>query len=121
MKKSVTQQIGALAEQCAETYLRHQGLKFISRNYRCKLGEIDLIMRDQNCVVFVEVRSRNNANYGTSAETINIFKQKKLIKAATFYLISHKLWEKTSSRFDVVSIDNKNEIDWIKNAFQVEY
>ena len=77
---------GCLAEDLACNYLSKQGLILVSRNYYCRLGEIDIIMRDKNYLVFVEVRYRNNSLFGCGAESVTLSKQTKLIKTAQFYL-----------------------------------
>lgn len=109
-------------EELALDYLKRAGLKLICRNFNCKQGEIDLIMREKTTLVFVEVRYRNNKNYGSAAESVNANKQRKLVKAASIYLSKHKLWN-TECRFDVVALSHtpaatsKTQIDWIKSAF----
>ena len=120
---SLTQAIGSQAEQKAESFLRKQNLKFITRNYRCKYGEIDLIMQDQASLVFVEVRYRDQASHGSGLETITRSKKSKLIKTATCYLIEKNLWEKVPCRFDVISLDaaENAEMIWIQDAFGVRY
>lgn len=114
---------GFAAEDYARDYLEQQGLTLRDRNYRCKAGEIDLIMQDKDSVVFIEVRFRHKQNHGSSAETVTYFKQKKLIQTALMYLQEKQLWEKVPCRFDVVAItliEDKPQVDWIKNAFQTE-
>ncbi len=120
MSKTSAQQTGQMAEDIAYHYLTQQGLKLRTRNYLCRVGEIDLIMQDKNSLVFVEVRYRRNQNFGTSSETITVFKQKKLLRTANFYLQQTKLFEKIPCRFDVIAISKNLEpanIEWIKNAF----
>lgn len=115
--------IGQAAEDLACRYLQDQGLHLIERNYRCKRGEIDLVMRDANSVVFVEVRYRRNHRFGSGAESVDRHKQAKLIATALHYLQSNKAAAKSSARFDVVSVSVQGkspqtpEIQWIKNAF----
>lgn len=120
---SQTQKIGAYAEQCAKNHLQKHGLKFIEGNYRSSYGEIDLIMQDQESLVFVEVRYRDSASHGGGISTITRSKKSKLIKTATCYLLEKKLWEKIPSRFDVVALApfENEEIIWIKDAFGVKY
>lgn len=117
---SKTQQAGQNAEDLACKYLQHQGLRLVDRNYRCRLGEIDLIMQDKASIVFVEVRYRKSIGFGTGAESVTLSKQNKLIKTASYYLQQQKHNEKINCRFDVVSItgeEKMEQIDWIKNAF----
>jgi putative endonuclease len=119
-----SQHSGWQAEQKAKIYLLSRGLCLLEQNYRCFQGEIDLIMRDQEDIVFVEVKSRSRMDYGYPAETVNKSKQKKIIKTATHFL-QKKGWLYTvNSRVDVIAmllIDGEWQLDWIKNAFSVEY
>lgn len=110
---------GQEAESLAARFLQSQGLHFIERNFRCKLGEIDLIMMDKSTLVFVEVRLRSNRFFAQAAESVNAQKQRKLINSAQFYLQQHKLVDKVNCRFDVIAIDNNyiKTSDWIQNAF----
>lgn len=113
-------QLGRLKEQLACQYLLREGLSFTANNcyYRC--GEIDLIMRDSDCWVFVEVRFRRNLKFGSAAESIGKMKRKKLINAASFWLAQRQLsLFTTDCRFDVVAI-NDEQILWLKNAFSAE-
>lgn len=107
--------VGHSAEHTARRFLETNGLQFLEKNYRCKAGEIDLIMKDQDQTVFVEVRYRKADDFGTAAETISRQKQLKIIRAAKHYLIFNEQYEKISCRFDVVTFDGK--IEWIPNAF----
>ena len=114
---------GETAEHDACDYLRKNNLQLITRNYRCRFGEIDLIMHDQQTLVFVEVRYRKNSLYGSGAESITQAKQNKLIKTASYYLQQNNQASRYSSRFDVISMShststNETKIDWIKDAFQ---
>lgn len=115
---------GKIAEEIAARYLEKQGLKLKEQNYNCKSGEIDLVMEDGAMLVFVEVRYRETDDYGDSLTSVTRSKQRKIIRAAKFYLLQHDLFEKISCRFDVVSSslsENPSEILWIKNAFWVKY
>ncbi len=119
-----TVKVGQIAEDIACAYLLKQGLALMSRNYRCRMGEIDLVFLDplKNNVVFIEVRYRKNIRFGTAAETVTYHKQHKLIKTASHYLQQQKLL--MACRFDVIamgpSLHEKSDIVWIKNAFSVE-
>ena len=120
-----TREQGQYTESLACEYLESKGLKLIDKNYNCRLGEIDLIMQDNDSLVFVEVRYRRSNNFGSGAESITSSKQSKLIKTASLYLQQHAKLNNYPARFDVVSIsgfietNNINNIDfnWIKNAF----
>jgi len=111
-----TLQAGEAAESLACRYLEQQGLVLVERNYRCRTGEVDLIMRDGDCLVFVEVRSRHNSRYGTPAETITRTKQRRLCRAAAHYLLTHRC--NTPCRFDVIAILQQQKLEWIRDAFQ---
>lgn len=110
---------GKSSEDLVCDYLKAQGLELLVRNFQCRMGELDLIMRDGDYLVFVEVRSRKNSRYGSPAETVTRYKQKRLIRAANFYLQRQKRdWP---CRFDVVAVipsQSAPQVDWIKNAFQ---
>jgi len=109
---------GQIAENKAAKFLIKQGLTLIKQNYHCRYGEIDLIMYDQETIVFVEVRFRHNSNYGNGAESITYTKQAKLVKTAQSYLMKNKLGD-IACRFDVVGLSGnlkKPEIKWIVNA-----
>ena len=109
--------IGQWAENQAKDFLVKKGLKLRERNYRCKAGEIDLVMMEANTLVFVEVRSRRRADYGTAFESVTATKQQRLIKAAKHYLQTKQLFDKLPCRFDVISVRHDNDIEWIPNAF----
>lgn len=109
---------GLAAEEIARDYLIEQGMKWVESNYLCRLGEIDLIMRDKDYLVFVEVRSRVSAAYGGAIESITYGKQQKLLRTASLYLLVNKLHDKVAVRFDVVCIEGKPpRLNWISNAF----
>jgi len=112
---------GKQAEESACRYLLDNGLKLIEKNYKCRGGEIDLVMRHNDSIVFVEVRYRHTNRFGSGAESVVKRKQDKIILAAMHYLQTHRKAAAAASRFDVISIrDNfgKNDIEWIQNAFQ---
>lgn len=115
---------GSWAEDLAYRYLKSQGLKYVTKNYLCRMGEIDLIMRQKAVLVFVEVRFRSHGSYASPVQSISITKQRKLIRTAQHYLKRYRLIGEAICRFDVVGIETMEngqpKIDWIKNAFQVE-
>ena len=109
---------GKEAEKLARTFLESQGLKFIDRNFNSRVGEIDLIMRDNEFLIFVEVRSRKSTVYGGALASVNYHKQQKILKAASLYLLTKNLYDNTPVRFDVVTLDGVPvQFSWIKNAF----
>ena len=116
---------GQVFEQMACRYLQQQGLELVESNYRSRKGEIDLIMLDDHCLVFVEVRYRATNRYGSGAETVNRRKQERLIATANHYLQGKHHGATQAARFDVISIGPQQGTDqgtdsmlWIKNAFQ---
>jgi putative endonuclease len=111
---------GEKAEQKALQYLQDQGLVIVSQNYRCKQGEIDLIMRDNNFLVFVEVRYRKNSQYGSALETVTLKKQSRIIAATHHYLVGHGISGR-AVRFDVVAMTGETQLNWVKNAFQANF
>ncbi|WP_058511736.1 YraN family protein [Legionella steelei] len=118
----MTQEKGRIAEEKALAYLKKQGLKLMTQNYSCRLGEIDLIMRDQEELVFIEVRSRVSAQFGGGIASVTYAKKQKILKTATYYLLKHKKYDQFALRFDVVSIDGTSAtINWIKDAFGADY
>ncbi|MTW22013.1 YraN family protein [Allochromatium palmeri] len=110
-----TRAIGEAKERIAESFLTTQGLTLVARNHRCRRGEIDLVMRDASILVFVEVRYRRSARFGTAAATVDARKQQRLILAARHYLLMHPT--QLACRFDVVAIGAQDDIEWIKQAF----
>ncbi len=108
--------VGAGYEQIAGSYLAGQGLRVLVRNYRCKKGEIDLIVRDNDTIVFVEVKYRRDSSLGFPCESVDIRKQRRIRAAAQWYLCMCHDDGTTPCRFDVISILG-NRIHWIKDAF----
>jgi putative endonuclease len=107
--------LGKSAEARAEAHLAAHGLQPVARNWRCRFGELDLVMRDGATLVFVEVRLRRNAGYGGAAASVTPAKQKKLLAAARLYLAG--LASTPPCRFDVVALAGDAITDWIRNAF----
>ena len=116
-QQAKNKQIGKHYENIACQYLLKQGLLLIAKNSQYPLGEVDLIMQDKQCLVFVEVRYRKNANFGDAAMTVTLSKQTKIKQAAQLWMLSENLnIEDTSFRFDIFAITGKNQ-QWIINAF----
>ena len=109
-------QKGEQAEEQAYLFLKSKGFKPVQRNYRCKSGEIDLIMEDEGTLVFIEVRYRKTDRYGSAMESITTRKQNRIIAATHSYLSANRSDQPV--RFDVVAISGDNSINWIPNAFQ---
>lgn len=118
----ITQEKGRIAEKAALAYLIKQGLKLITQNYRCRMGEIDLIMRDKEHLVFIEVRSRTSSYFGGGVDSVTYAKKQKIIKTAAYYMLGHQEQNRFALRFDVISIDGTSAaITWIKDAFGTNY
>ena len=115
---------GLRFEDQARGYLQAHGLLLLHSNYRCRFGEIDLIMRDGDTLCFIEVKFRKSLLFGGAAASISAAKQRKIIKTALFYISAHKQLANQATRFDALLIqrqaDHSNQINWIQNAFYAE-
>lgn len=109
------QRLGQSAETRAEAFLKSQGLTPVARNWRCRFGELDLVMRDRDTLVFVEVRLRNHGGFGDGFDSVSPAKQHRLLAAARAYLATLK--STPNCRFDVVSMRDGVPPNWLKNAF----
>ena len=129
MAPTVAKSIGEKAEQLALEYLRSAGLELVIRNFRCRVGEIDLVMLDGDCLVIVEVRcrqplatGRSRIRFPSAIQSIGPHKQRKLTRAALFFLPKHKAFQNHTVRFDVVACDgpapDQYTLQWIKDAFR---
>jgi putative endonuclease len=120
---------GQKAESFALKYLQSYGLKLITRNFSCKCGEIDLIMHDDEYLVFVEVRYRKEIQHGHPLETIDARKQQKIINTVQYYLLKYPHCSQYPCRIDAVAINSgssgsnggvaENKIEWVQNAIQL--
>lgn len=121
IRLTAKQILGNQAERLAEQLLLKAGMRLLARNYRCKLGELDLVMRDADTVVFVEVRFRRTGQWGSAVETVDRRKQKRVIAAAQHYLLTHPHLADQSCRFDVIAADGSPadpaSYRWIREAF----
>ena len=108
---------GAQAEQLAAQFLQRHGLTLVQANYHCRFGEIDLILRDKETLVFAEVRQRSSNSFGGAAASIDAHKQQRLILTAQHYLTT--LSRIPPCRFDAVLLDAAENVEWIKNAFEL--
>lgn len=118
-RKLTSVQQGAIWEEFALNRLQQQGLTFLDRNYRCPMGELDLVMQDGKTLVFIEVRYRKSVAFGSAAESVDRHKQARLIKAANHYLQQKKISNDLVCRFDVVAISGQKgeNWEWIEDAF----
>lgn len=111
---------GQQAEEAACLFLTARGLGLLAKNFRTRLGEIDLIMQDGETIVFIEVRSRSRQDYGDALDSIDDAKIKRLEATATLFLQQQNWLESKTSRFDVIAIDliqQQMQFKWVKNAF----
>ncbi len=110
---------GSRWETQAEAWLHQQGLRLLHRNYRCRMGEIDLVMQDGDMLVFVEVRRRFHAGFGGAAASVDWRKRQRIVLAARNYLL--RLGQMPACRFDVVAFEGDcGQPVWYRNAFQAE-
>lgn len=107
-------QIGAFYEDAACKYLEKQGVRILERNYRCKMGEIDIIGRQGECVIFFEVKYRKSEEFGHALAIVDYKKQKTICRCAAIYCMQHPY--AATIRYDVIGITD-TQIDWIQNAF----
>jgi putative endonuclease len=116
--------LGRRAEDRALRHLEQHGLRLLERNYRCRGGEIDLVMMDGTTLVLVEVRSRSSTGFGSAAETVDARKQARITLAARHLLRTRPQLRRLRARFDVVALDPGNapgefRVSWIRDAFRV--
>ena len=114
---SKSQNIGSAKEKLAQRFLTCNGLTTITSNFHCPYGEIDLIMQDNATLAFIEVRYRDNANYGSGAESVTQPKQQKIRHTAAYFLQANPIHADQPCRFDVISIDKSHQITWLIDAF----
>jgi putative endonuclease len=121
--KDTSKALGFRGEDLAVKYLKKKGFKVIERNYRCQCGEIDLIAREKNTLVFIEIKARSSSDFGLPQEAVGRFKQRKMIEAARTFMAERHVTEDIPARFDVVAIrltPSGPDIELIKDAFQGE-
>lgn len=122
-RRTARQEQGHWAEERALAHLRRHGLFLVARNFRCRFGELDLIMRQAEMLVFVEVRARRKAGFASPADSIDGHKQRRLAMAAALFLRRRPRYAQLRSRFDVVCVIGGNSaatLQWIPNAFLLE-
>lgn len=124
---NTTTELGRTAETRALRHLEAAGLQLLTRNYRCRAGELDLVMIDASTqvLVLVEVRSRSRGDFGSAAATISADKQRRCSLAARHLLLTRRELRRLRARFDVIAIDppapagGEPIVTWIKNAFEL--
>lgn len=115
------QVLGNEGERVAEAYLKKMGYRLVERNYRCPVGELDLVFLDRRVIVFVEVKTRTDDRFGAPLESVHQRKQRKMIKTALFFLSQHRLHHR-DARFDVVGVSLKGgepAVEHVQNAFEI--
>lgn len=110
-------EVGTRYEHKAATYLIEHGYTILTKNFRCRFGEIDVVAEAEGYLCFIEVKYRSNTGHGYPAEAITSRKMMRIIRTAQFYLLAHHRSQNTPCRFDVVVILD-NDISLIKNAFE---
>lgn len=120
-RRTAKQLLGAAAEQIAAEYLRAQGLEILDRNFRRRLGELDIIARDGDVLVIAEVRTRSSDRFGGAAASVDPGKQTRLIRAAHQLLQQRRELSKLRVRFDVLVVAEVGEespkVEWLRHAF----
>jgi len=115
-------QRGQASEQLAGAYLQAQGLVVLERNLRCKVGELDLVCLDGGVLAVIEVRQRGKIDFGGALASVTWRKQRKIIRAAQFFLQRKAAWRGHAMRFDVLAVegmpDGAHRIVWVKDAFR---
>lgn len=120
MQERNRRKIGAEAERQIKAYLTERGYVILEMNYRCRQGEVDIIARQGHYYVFIEVKYRSSGKYGMPEEAVGSGKQRRISRAALYYLYSHQLPDTTPVRFDVAAI-YEQKIHYIQNAFDYVY
>ena len=121
MARTDTGSVGRQAEKLALDHLRDKGLEEIATNFRCRMGEIDLVMLDGACLVFAEVRFRNQNRFASAAGSVDQHKQRKIIRTAAAFLGRYPQYSNCAVRFDVVGLDQSGDrttLRWIRDAFR---
>ena len=123
MSPENTTEAGRRGEDLARRHLESQGLELLERNYRCRAGEIDLVMLEGHTLVLVEVRSRTSATHGSAAATVGSRKQRRFTLAARHLMLTRPQYRRLAARFDVVAIDpspggGPARLTWIRDAFR---
>lgn len=113
--------IGSVWETVVEDHLRKSGLRLIARNFTSRYGEIDLVMRERDCTVFVEVRYRQSRLHGDGIASVGAGKRTKLVRTAAIFLQARPALSNTPCRFDVVGCrgtPQQPQFDWVRGAFE---
>ncbi len=110
---------GTAAEERAARYLAERGVRIVLRNWRCRMGEIDLVAREGAALLIVEVRSRVRGEYGGAAASVTFAKRRRIVRAARHLLMLRPDLARLPARFDVIALDGaEGRIEWIRGAFE---
>jgi putative endonuclease len=109
---------GDRGEELARLYLRKKGYRILATNYRFHHWEIDIVARDKDTVVFVEVKTRTTQDFGRPEDSVTSLKQKRIISASVKFLTENNLWGACCVRFDVISVSGNDEVCHIPGAFE---
>lgn len=109
---------GTRGEEAAVEYLKSRGVKILLRNYRCRYGELDIVGRDREYYVIIEVKSRKKREQGHPSEAVNFRKQNRICRTFDHMRMKHHLPEHLPVRFDVIEVDGSLRCTWIRNAFE---
>lgn len=116
-------QSGSDAERQARNYLEARGLRTLCTNFRCRAGELDLIMLDKGCLAIVEVRYRRRTGHGGSLASVTRAKQQRIVLATRYFVQRYRQWSQFPLRFDVVALSgppDKLTVDWCQRAFECD-
>jgi putative endonuclease len=111
---------GAAVEDATAQWLAARGLRLRDRNVRCRFGEIDLVLLDGEVLVFAEVRLRSHDGYGGAAGSVDPRKQARIVACARWYLAGHPADAERTCRFDVLAVDERGQVTWLRDAFRPE-
>jgi len=123
MDEGTRKEAGSAAENAALKFLAARGLQLVARNYRCRGGEIDLVMLDGETLALIEVRYRSSDAFGGAAASVTWHKQRRIVFAARHLLAMRRELNRYPARFDVVAVSGNGEkpaIEWLKAAFFLE-
>ena len=120
MSAESTRDKGISGEKIARKYLKKQGMKILDMNFHAKPGELDIIARDNNTLVFVEVKAATNSTFGKPLEWIPLWKQRRIIRVSQAYMVMKGLHSTSEVRYDVVSVDPDRNVCHVRDAFRPE-
>ncbi len=120
LKARLAARRGADAEARAEAHLLRQGLQAVARNWRCTLGELDVVVADGDTLVIVEVRARSTASHGGALESVDARKRGRLLRTALAFVQAHPEWQDAPIRFDLVRFEADGKGRWLRNAFDAD-